>query len=231
MHIGRATVAPDNAATHSRSRATLPADRSPPRHRGAPSAGRRPVWTIWKRCPGAASSTTVVSASGKQPHDGAVRRVQRNHVVAPPFHQNRRKRAAAGARLGIHHDAVAQVVPYDRLHAIGEVGEQHGMRRLRRAGIGRYAASTGSSSTQSALTCSQPSVHPYAMLMHSDAPYSLTTWQPNARSISAARRRRQAFAARPQVQRPDLQPSRVLLFGEQREHRRDSSRETWADTR
>ena len=132
----------------------------------------------------------------QEPHDTAVRRVQRDHVVAPSLDLDRRKRAAAAQGSGFAMTLSPRsylMIGWTRLARLVSRTVCEGSP----GGTGRYSASTGSSSTQSALTCSQPWAQPKAMLMHSDAPYSLTTRHPNARSISAAAEGWQALAARP----------------------------------
>jgi hypothetical protein len=58
------------------------------------------------------------------------------------------------------------------------------------------------------------------MLMHSDAPYSLTRGACKCAFDFSASGSTQALPARPDLQRPDFEPARFLLFGEQRKHRR-----------
>ena len=46
------------------------------------------------------------------------------------MHADRRQRVAARARVGPEQDAVAEVVAQERLHAVGEIAYQHGVREL-----------------------------------------------------------------------------------------------------
>ena len=120
-----------------RDRRAMPPSPPRPRARGPrPSAagtdGPAAVCTIWKRCTPAASSTTVVSASGTRCCSRAVARAQRNDVVAAAFDLDRRQRTAARASVGLDAHAVAQVVADDGLQCVGEIGQQHGVREFAR---------------------------------------------------------------------------------------------------
>ena len=95
----------------------------------------------------------------QQPNVMACGSMQRHDVVASALNLDGRQGAPARARLRLHHDAVGQVIANDRLHPVGEIGEEHARRRFawRDRAVLRI---DGSSSVQSAFTCSQPLSQP-----------------------------------------------------------------------
>ncbi len=71
----------------------------------------------------------------RQRRDGdlfAAFRGEGEHVSSAALDANRRQGATTRARVGAHQDAVAQIVAQNRLHSIGEVGNQDCVRPLAR---------------------------------------------------------------------------------------------------
>ena len=97
------------------------------------------------------------------------------------------ERASAGAGLGAFDDAVAKIVADHRLGSIREIASAEPCAKA------RQAASAGNRDRPVRARPSRRSHEARlrrtsnAMLMHSDAPYSLTRTAPNSRSIAAAK--------------------------------------------
>ena len=160
----------------------------------------------------------------------AVRRDHRQHVVVPALDLDRRQRAAAGAGLGLDDDAVAEVVADDRLHAVGEVGEQHRVRRLARrrrtiVAVDRLEQHPVGVDVQPALAATERDAHAFRRAVLVDDAGS------RRRARSPRARRRQAFAARPQARRIDRAAVRPSALRPAAPASSDSWRGTPADSR
>ncbi len=155
----------------------------------------------------------------KQADTRAVGRDERDDVVAPALDPDRGQRIATGAGLGLDDHAVAQVIADDRLHPIGEIGEQDRVRRL--AGRCRTVVRVHRLQHHPVGVDVQP---PRAAADGHAHALRRTVLVDHAAAEGAfdfgACRFGQAFASRPQAHGRNGEPAGGLLIGEQRQHRR-----------
>ena len=152
-------------------------------------------------------------------HERSVAGRERHDVVAAAFDFDRRQRAAARARRRLHAHAIAQVVANDRLQVIGEIGQQHRVRQL--AGRGRPVIAIHGFQDHPVRVHVQDAFAAAVADGQAFGGAVLVEQRASERGLDRRMRRpRQHFAAGPQARGPQLQPARLLLVGEERQHRR-----------
>ena len=156
---------------------------------------------------------------GRDAHGTAVLGSETQHVVAPPGHPQRGQGAAARAGVGTGQHRVPQVVAEDRLDAVRQVREQHGVGRTS-GGRGREIGLHGFQHQPVAVH-----VHPAVGAVEAQGVEL-------RRAVDVVRRRaerggragpclgRHRLSTRLEQDRVDAEPSGRLLVGEQAQHAR-----------